>query len=182
MKKTVLLLLALSVSLITKAQENKEAYAIADKKYKTKVTTLDSTINTLYEVISGPKGHDRNDELLRYLFHPEAKFIASGKRKNGSYGARYVTMNSYVEKSLKWMVENGFFEKELYRVTERFGHIAHVFSTYECFNGKEDQEPFMRGINSIQLMYTGKRWVVMNIYFTQESEENPIPGKYLPKK
>nr|WP_298922945.1 hypothetical protein [uncultured Allomuricauda sp.] len=181
MKKSIPFLLLLSVSFITIAQNNKEDYEVADKKYKSKVATLDSTVKTLYKVISGPKGHERNEELLRYLFHPEAKFIASGKRKNGNYGARYVTMDDYVDKSLKWMLENGFFENELHRVTERFGQIAHVFSTYECFNSKDDMEPFMRGINSMQLMYTGKRWVVMNIYFTQESEENPIPEKYLPK-
>jgi hypothetical protein len=40
----------------------------------------------------------------------------------------------------------------------------------------------MRGINSVQLMYTGKRWAVMSIYFTQETPENPIPEKYLPKQ
>jgi hypothetical protein len=41
--------------------------------------------------------------------------------------------------------------------------------------------PFARGINSIQLMNDGKRWWIINIYWMQESEENPIPEKYLPK-
>ena len=64
------------------------------------------------------------------------------------------------------------------REVQQFGHIAQVFSSYECFLSLKDEMPFIRGINSIQLMYTGKRWQVMNIYFTQESEENPIPEKY----
>ena len=182
MKKIILLFSLYFPILGGAAQNSKIDYQAADKKYESKVLTIDSTIKSLYDVISGPKGQKRNDELLRYLFHPKAKFVASGKRKNGSYGASYVTMDSYVKNSLKWMLENGFFEKELHRVTETFGQIAHVFSTYECFKSKNDKEPFMRGINSIQLMYTGKRWVVMNIYFTQESKENPIPQKYLPKE
>ena len=77
------------------------------------------------------------------------------------------------------MLENGFFEKELHRVTEQFGQIAHVFTSYECFHTKEDEVPFMRGINSVQLMLAGKKWQVMSIYFTQETEDNPIPEKYL---
>jgi hypothetical protein len=40
----------------------------------------------------------------------------------------------------------------------------------------------MRGINSIQLLNDGKRWWIVNIYWMQESEANPIPDKYLPKK
>ena len=182
MKKQILYLSLLVCAFTSMAQTTKLNYEELDEKYAEKLSTLDGAVETLYSVISGPKGENRNWELLRYLFHPQAKFISSGKRKDGSYGARYVTMDFYVENSGKWMLENGFFENELHRVTEQFGQIAHVFSTYECFNNKDDKEPFMRGINSIQLMNTGKRWAVMSIYFTQETPENPIPKKYLPAK
>jgi hypothetical protein len=40
----------------------------------------------------------------------------------------------------------------------------------------------MRGINSIQLLNDGKRWWIVNIYWTQENEEHPIPERYLPTK
>ncbi|MGK0428346.1 MAG: hypothetical protein ACJAUR_002467 [Ulvibacter sp.] len=40
----------------------------------------------------------------------------------------------------------------------------------------------MRGINSIQLLDDGNRWWIVNIYWTQESEENPIPNEYLPMR
>ena len=76
------------------------------------------------------------------------------------------------------MVENGFYEIELNRVVEQFGPITHVFSTYETKYKKEDKKPFMRGINSFQLMNTGKRWVVLSLFFTQETPVNPIPKKY----
>ena len=153
-----------------------------NKEYLKRTETIDVTIKSLYEVISGAKGEERDWDFLRFLFHPEAKLIASGKKKDGGYGARYVTVEDYITNSGKWMLENGFYEQELHRVTEQFGHIAHVFSSYQSFYSKEDQEPFMRGINSIQLMYTGKRWTVVSIYFTQESSENPIPNKYLPSE
>ncbi|MBL4663121.1 MAG: hypothetical protein JKY22_06105, partial [Flavobacteriaceae bacterium] len=68
-----------------------------------------------------------------------------------------------------------------HRTEQTFGNITHIFSTYHSFHSEADELPFMRGINSIQLMNDGKRWWIMNIYWTQETEENPIPKGYLPK-
>jgi hypothetical protein len=152
--------------------------SIQDNDYASKLKTIDQTIESLYGVISGGKNEARDWDFLRYLFHPEAKLIASGKRKDGSIGARYLSIEDYIESSGQWMLENGFYEREMKREVQQFGHIAQVFSSYECFHSLEEEKPFMRGINSIQLMYTGNRWQVMNVYFTQESEDNPIPEKY----
>lgn len=151
-----------------------------DQKYLGKVATIDATVTSLYQVISGEKGEERNWELLKYLFHPDAKMISSGKNREGVVGARYSTPDDYIAYSGKWLVDNGFFEEELNRVTEQFGSLAQVFSTYQTFHAKEETVPFMRGINSIQLLYDGERWWVINIYWTQETASNPIPQKYLP--
>jgi hypothetical protein len=147
-----------------------------------KVSTLDSTLGTLYSVISGEKGEARDWDLFKYLFKPEAKLIPSGKNKEGIYEVRYMAPDDYIEGSGKWLVENGYFEKEIHRSVQTFGNITQVFSTYESFRSEKDTEPFMRGINSIQLLFDGQRWWVVNIYWTQESEENPIPNQYLPKQ
>ncbi|RYC50983.1 hypothetical protein [Flagellimonas olearia] len=156
------------------------AQAVLDKKYGEKVKTLDSTIATLYSVISGEKGEERDWELFRYLYYPRAQMVASGKNPEGQVGARYLTPGEYISNSGDWLLTNGFFEDEIHRTTEQFGPIAHVFSTYETFHSRTEAESFMRGINSIQLLYTGERWWVMNIFWTQETEENPIPKEYLP--
>jgi hypothetical protein len=75
--------------------------------------------------------------------------------------------------------ENGFYEKEIERRTEQFGQIAHVWSTYESRHSPDDPEPFMRGINSIQLFNDGSRWWIVNIYWQQETPTDPIPPAYL---
>ncbi|OIQ29022.1 MAG: hypothetical protein BM564_07355 [Bacteroidetes bacterium MedPE-SWsnd-G2] len=149
--------------------------------YSIKTSTLDQTINALYTVISGEKGEERDWELFKFLFHPEAKLIPSRKNKEGTYNVRYMTPQNYIDTSGEWLINNGFYEKELARTTETFGNITQVFSSYESFRSKTDEAPFMRGINSIQLLNDGTRWWIINIYWTQESEENPIPQKYLPK-
>ncbi len=168
--------------LANKKQEEKKLDPTAlDKKYLEKVKTLDSTLENLYGVISGKKGEVRDWDLFRYLFKPDAKLIPSGKNKGGKIGCRFMTPDDYIKSSGKWLVGNGFFEKEIFRKTETFGNITQVFSTYESFKSESDEAPFMRGINSIQLLNDGNRWWIINIYWTQETEETPIPAKYLKK-
>ncbi|MBE9490436.1 MAG: hypothetical protein IMY67_09105 [Bacteroidetes bacterium] len=174
MKHLTTLLILLVIAFTTNAQGS-------TNNYDEKVKTLDSTLESLYAVISGEKGEARDWELMRYLFHQDAKLIPSGKNIEGNIGARYLTVEDYITNSGKWLVENGFFEKEMHRTTNTFGNITQVFSTYESFHSEADETPFMRGINSIQLLNDGKRWWIINIYWTQESPENPIPEAYLPK-
>ncbi|KAA3624663.1 MAG: hypothetical protein DWP94_03070 [Flavobacterium sp.] len=148
--------------------------------YLNKVDSVDNLIDTLYGVISGEKNEARDWELFRFLFTPEAKLIPSVKNKDGVYEVRYMSPENYIESAGKWFMENGFYEKELFRKTESFGNITHIFSTYESFKSKTDTKPFMRGINSIQLLNDGERWWIVNIYWTQETDNNPIPQSYLP--
>jgi hypothetical protein len=149
-------------------------------QYIDKVQNLDSTLETLYDVISGEKGEERNWELFNYLFKEDAKLIPSGKNTEGVYGVRYLSPQEYIDTSGKWLFENGFFEKEIYRTTNTFGNITQVFSTYESFHSNDETTPFMRGINSIQLLNDGQRWWIVNIFWKQETKENPIPKEYLP--
>lgn len=167
--------------LATEQNEKKIVPNILDEKYLKKVKTLDSTLESLYGVISGEKGEARDWDLFRYLFKPDAKLIPSGKNQAGKIGSRYMTPDDYIKSSGKWLYENGFLEKEIFRKTDTFGNMTQVFSTYESFHSEADEEPFMRGINSIQLLNDGERWWIVNIYWTQESEENPIPPNYLKK-
>ncbi|MCK0109205.1 hypothetical protein MWU58_07865 [Flavobacteriaceae bacterium S0825] len=175
MKKLIILGVIFCFSTTLVAQKSNETYT-------KKVKTLDSTLETLYAVISGEKGEARDWDLFRFLFHPDAKLIPSGKNREGKIGARFMTPDDYVNTSGNFLVENGFYEIELQREVDTFGNITQVFSTYESYRSKNDKEPFMRGINSIQLLNDGNRWWIINIYWVQESEENPIPKQYLPNK
>lgn len=145
-----------------------------------KVDSIDNIITTLYSVISGEKGEERDWQLFKSLFHADAKLIFTQKNKEGVFIAKYITPDDYINGPGLWLVENGFFEKEIKKTVDTFGSITQVFSTYESFKSAVDLEPFARGINSIQLFDDGNRWWVINIYWTSESKENPIPAKYLP--
>lgn len=144
------------------------------------VGSLDAIMKAVYEVISGDAGQKRDWDRFRTLFHKDAKLIPTGKnRETGVVGARFLTPEDYIQRAGPNLEKDGFHERELSRKVDQYGTIAHVFSTYVTFRNKNDKDPFMRGINSFQLLNDGKRWWIVSIYWLAETPDNPIPAKYL---
>jgi hypothetical protein len=143
------------------------------------VRSIDAIIHAVYDVISGDSAVKRNWDRMRTLFIPEARMMSTGIRPDGTARYRAMTVEDYISLSGPILEKNGFFETELVRKTEQFGNIAHAFSTYQSKHKQADEKPFARGINSIQLMFDGKRWWIVSIYWTGESPTNPLPEKYL---
>ena len=144
------------------------------------VGSLDAIMKAVYDVISGDAGKARDWDRFRSLFHKDARLIPSGKnRQTGAVGARVMTPEDYVQTSGPFLEKNGFHERELARHVDMYGNIAQVFSTYHAFKNSTDKDPFMRGINSFQLLNDGKRWWVITIYWQQETPENLIPAQFL---
>jgi hypothetical protein len=147
------------------------------------VASLDAIMKAVYEVISGDAGKPRDWDRFRTLFHKDARMIPSGKNpQTGVYGANALTPEAYIKRVEPVFAKDGFYEREVARRVETYGNIAHVFSTYESFHSLADKKPFMRGINSFQLLNDGKRWWVLTIFWQGETPDNPIPKKYLKSK
>ncbi|MBC7848677.1 MAG: hypothetical protein H7Y31_03020 [Chitinophagaceae bacterium] len=146
------------------------------------VNSLDGIIAAVYDVISGAAGEKRNWDRMRTLFIAEASLISTGTRPDGSGAKRVLSVEDYIRGSGPMLERDGFFEKEIGRTTERYGNIVHVFSTYASTRTAADAKPFMRGINSFQCWFDGKRWWVISIFWEAETPKNPIPPKYLTKQ
>lgn len=157
-----------------------EAKPAAPEANPADVATLNGIVKAVYDVISGEAGQKRDWSRFRSLFHPSARMIPTGKNPNtGVVTARSLTTDEYIERSEPFMMKEGFYEREKARRVETFGGITHVFSTYESFHKSDDKTPFMRGINSIQLLNDGKRWWVLTIMWQGETPEFQLPEKYL---
>ena len=146
------------------------------------VSSVGTTIASVYSVISGPAGQKRNWDRMRTLFVPDARMIATGKRPTGEVVKRTMSVEDYINNSGPFLEKEGFFEKEIGRKTEQYGNIVHVFSTYESRKTEADEKPFMRGINSFQLWNDGTRWWVITIFWQSETSDNQIPEKYIGDK
>ncbi|MBW8822805.1 MAG: hypothetical protein JF567_00955 [Xanthomonadales bacterium] len=144
------------------------------------VASIDAIMAALYDVISGPPGKARDWNRMRSLFVPEARMIPTGKTREGVVRMRWMTVNDYVATSGTRIENDGFHERELARKTDRFGNMAQVFSTYDGRTDKGDYHE--RGINSLQLLFDGKRWWIVSIMWVGETPDSPLPADYLPKR
>src|SRR5687768_4034969 len=145
------------------------------------VASVDAIIAALYDVISGPAGQARNWDRMRSLFIPGGRLIPATPRPDGTVVPNILTVEDYITRAGPGLERNGFFEREIGRKTEAFGTVTHVFSAYDSKRTAQDEKPFSRGINSIQLLNDGKRWWVVTVFWDSERPNNPIPEKYLTK-
>lgn len=142
------------------------------------VATIDGITRAVYEAISGPAGAPRDWTRFRPLFHPGARLIPTG-RQNGVGAATSLTVEEFISRATPGMEGQGFFEREIGRVSERYGNIVHFMSAYESRRTAEDPAPFQRGVNSFQLFWDGSRWWIVTIFWEAETPNNPIPERLL---
>lgn len=145
------------------------------------VATPEAIVAALYDVISGDAGVARDWDRFRSLFHPTGRLMPSGMNAQGQGVVRSITPDEYITRAEPRLVGEGFHEREIASRSERFGQIAHVWTTYESLHRLSDPQPFARGINSIQLFNDGTRWWIVSVYWQSETPEAPIPAEYLPR-
>jgi hypothetical protein len=142
------------------------------------ISSIDGMIRAWYEVLCGPAGQPRQWARDKTLYIPEIRFVSTwieGK----SVQTRVRNHQAYVDAVNPELVTKGFFEKEIHRVTEQYGSIVHVWSTYES-RETENGPVTARGINSIELFWDGNRWWIANGIWADEPKDSPIPSQYLP--
>jgi hypothetical protein len=142
----------------------------------------DAVIAALYDVLSGPAGRSRDWDRLRALFAPGARLMPTGVLAGGAGQLRTLSADEFVATTAPVLAFTGFYERELARRTERFGAVAHAFSTHESRRAPGDARPFRRGVNSIQLWNDGRRWWIVSVLWADETAGSPIPPAYLPPR
>ena len=144
------------------------------------VASIDAIVRAVYEAVSFTGGEGPDGPRLTALCAPHARLS-----KVDPGGIDDMSVREFVARVQQRIAESGlrsFVERELFRRTEVFSGIAHVFTTYESRSGDGDGgELLYRGINSIQLRHDGRRWWILTILWTDEREDSPIPAAYLPR-
>jgi hypothetical protein len=145
------------------------------------VHTLDGIIRALYDSISGPAGVERDPRRFRALFlEGGARLIRTAVAEDGTASAAVMSVDEYLRAANEYFKEHAFYEREIARRVERFGHVVHALSTYESRRDVSEAEPFARGVNSIQLFDDGRRFRVVTVFWDFERPDNPVPPEYLP--
>lgn len=140
-------------------------------------SSVDAVLKAIDESITFVEGKEPDLSRFRNLFAAEAPCI----RVNKDQRVDRMTVDSFIL-SFRERIKSGtlksFHESEIARKTQLFGQIAHVFSTYQKDLNVSDPQTMIRGINSIQLFYDGRRWRIGSLMWTDERPEMPIPLEY----
>lgn len=138
--------------------------------------TLDELTKALDEAVSGPPDKDRT--CLRNLLLPEARLTPVRKEQDGGFGPRVLNVDDWIN-AVRSHGGAAFYERQIKVNSETYGHFAHLWSTYEI-RSTPDGKAEVKGINSIQAIFDGKRWRVFSILWEPDATAGPVPEKYLP--
>lgn len=147
------------------------------------VESPEAIVSAAYDAIRRPPGRTYGWERFRSLFLPSARLIPNTEQTGGEF--RVLTVQEFID----WVDgatrvggpdDMGFTEEEVSSTTERYGDVAHVFSTYRK-RFWDGEEILGRGINSFQLVRHDGRWWIAGIAWDEESGAGPIPDAYLPR-
>ncbi len=138
-------------------------------------TTLDELIKAIDAAVSGPGNQDRT--CFRALFTADARLIPISVAADGTAAPRILTVQDWIDAVAK-RSSAVFYQHQIKVKTESWAHLAHLWSTYTTEN--PDGKPIDRGINSIQAVFDGKSWKVIEILWQAEKPTEPVPAQYLP--
>jgi hypothetical protein len=138
--------------------------------------TLPDLIKAVDGAVSGPANKDRT--CMRQLFMPDARLIPLVKGQDGKWAPHILTVDDWIARVAKRGSET-FYERQVKYSTDEYGHMAHLWSTYET-RETPDGKATVRGINSMQAFYDGSQWKLVEILWEAESPTEPLPAKFLP--
>jgi hypothetical protein len=124
--------------------------------------------------ITGPADKDR--VCMKALFIPEARMIVVSVAADGTPSYTILNVDDWIAR-VKARGHTILEEKQLKFHIERYGNIAHLWSSYALHS---DGKPVARGINSIQAIKEAGGWRVTGIVLQAESATAPLSTEYLP--
>ncbi len=146
------------------------------------VASPEAIVAATYESIARAPGENFDWKRFRSLFLPTALLIPSTEQRGGAFDI--LSVQEFIDwidgaTTIGGEQDSGFSEDGISNRIERYGDIAHVFSTYEKHFWGDDRN-LGRGINTFQLVQNDGRWWIVSIAWDEEIGAGPIPEEYLP--
>jgi len=178
----LLLSLAASSSVAGKEQKPTASHVQIQKSEPraADVSSIDGMILAYYQVVSGPAGQPRDWSRDSTLYIPGVRFVMIHTGKNGKTMAQSMSHQEFVDASDREMVEKGFYEHEVHRITHRAGHLAHIFSASEQ-RLSPDGPVQGRSVDSLELYWDGTRWWIASANIWEVGSGESLPSEFLPK-
>lgn len=116
---------------------------------------------------------------MRALFTPDARLTVITPKPDRTVTLSVLTLDDWTA-HVKAAGVPAFYEKQVKVRTERFGHLAHLWSTYFLRMNQPDAPVTVRGINSIQAARIDGQWKIVGIAWQAETASEKLPPAYVP--
>jgi hypothetical protein len=136
------------------------------------VSSPQAIIAAVSDAISNDGTKPRDWTRVQSLFVPGAgRMIPSRLNKDGSSDVTVLTLDEYRARA----GNNLFVERPIAYDIQTFGRMTHVYESYGIRHKADDAEPYVKGVNSVELFYDGKRYWVVQFFWDTERPDNPLP-------
>ncbi len=140
------------------------------------VKSPEAIIAALSDSISGDAGKTRDWNRFRSLFVPGAgRMVVTRVPKTGPVDLTVLSMEDYIARS-SGNAPQSFFEIPIAYDVQSFGRMTHVYESYGLYHAR-GEKPYVRGVNSFELLSDGTRYYVLQVYWDTERPDNPLPAK-----
>lgn len=164
MKKIILLSLITIYGCTTKSKDSEEHLEIIN------------IVNETQKIISVKKGQQIDTARFRTLFLPTAHFTVVGE-ENGKQLHETMNLKAFLETLSDEYYSNGYYETGKGHIIEQYNGIAQVI---QSFYGEDSEGEKGWGVNSYQLVKTGKHWRIANMVWSMSPKgEEGIPSRLL---
>ena len=113
---------------------------------------------------------------MKALLIPDARLMFVSRGADGAPTYRLETLDGWIART-KARGHAVVEEKQLNFRIDRYGAIAHLWSSYAL---RSDGNAVARGINSIQAIKEAGGWRITSLMVQAESATAPLPREYLP--
>jgi hypothetical protein len=138
------------------------------------VATPQAIIAALSEAISGEASKPRDWARVRSLFVPGAgRMVPVRVPKSGPADLTVLSVDDYEKRASS----QTFFEQPIAYDVTSFGRITHVYASYGIKHALADAAPYVRGVNSFELLFDGTRYYILQILWDTERPDSPLPAK-----
>lgn len=162
-----LLLMASWLVVPTSATAQQDAQEVPEAN-PADVKSPEAIVEAAFEAIS-----EEDWDRFRSLHHPNFQGVSFADPGRQDFDTRSESIKDFKEA----LEERDIDQRPVHTITERYGDMAHVLVTFEARNASSG-ELLGRGVDSIQVLYDGKRWWVLSVMSHPEREGTPIPERY----
>ncbi len=149
---------------------------MSSERDSTLLLSIDGVVNETLNVLTGPKGEDRDWEWFQTLFTDDARIVVTIDQANKPRSQASLDLDRFIKQAGPVYKMRGFQEYELKKTVLEYNGIATVFQSFAAIQGQDTSY----GINTYHLIRFGDEWKINQILFANNANGVELDAEWMP--